>query len=259
MIQGLGECHDERIERSGRWHRELPVGHVDRRIIRADDVHRLSITLFERLCVRVRPVAIDDQRVVSAGFEHGPQLFARHQPSLHAPGIEEQRKASHVAVPKFFPQLEKDRRQLVPLGVEQVHVSVRLAASHRGREVQVELQEVLGQPIGRGINVRDPGNGRRGARRREREVPHVFCAGSAASIERSSRTRYSSPAPKGYRGVNRNAWPTTVVMPVTGGRSSASTAPTKTCKTATRRASSSESNACSSFVERSTRSTLVAG
>ena len=111
---------------------------------------------------RVLPVAIDHQGVVLAGFDGGADFGERGEAALDAAGVEEDREAALVAIPKFLVQFEEGvfDGHSVP---QQVDVLPGIALAHGRGEVDVELERVGGQDSGGRIDLRDVCGGTSGA------------------------------------------------------------------------------------------------
>ena len=149
VVERPGERDGERVARARSRRADLPVGGRQGQLDGQADAHLAAIALFQRLAARVAPGRVDDDRVAPAIANGTPELDVRQNPALHASRIEEHREPGVVVVPEIRVHLQKHVRQRLPLVVDEAHESNRAAARHRGGEVNVKAQQVLGPGLRR--------------------------------------------------------------------------------------------------------------
>src|SRR5262245_38721216 len=99
------------------------------------------------------PLAPDRERVAFARFQRRADLFERADPALDPARIDDQSQPRRRRVPQLFVDLQKWQLDVLAALVAQTNVVVDVPATHRRREVDVELEQVLRQRVGARIDM----------------------------------------------------------------------------------------------------------
>src|SRR5690606_7264042 len=155
VIERLIEMDDERISRPRARQIERPLrriglGHVDR-----TDAEELSHPFGEGRSFRIEPTGIDLEDVLLAVDESRTELLVGQNAALDPSRIEQDRQAHAARIPQLLVDLEEGEIDDASRGVNEAQALPRLPARHRRGEVDVELEEVLGQNARGGIDLLD--------------------------------------------------------------------------------------------------------
>jgi hypothetical protein len=161
-VERFPEVDDEWIVGAGFGKGELPVGRNDGGTVLGDDGEGLAEGAKERGAVGVAPVGIDLEGVGLSGFEGGADFVAREDAALDASGVKEDGEAFGVAVPEFLIDFEEGEFHDRTVGAPKAEVVPGLAGEHGSGELDVELELIGGNIVGRGEDVLDEGGGREG-------------------------------------------------------------------------------------------------
>ncbi len=173
MIERAVEVHDQGVApaRAGRGQRPTVPGAT---------CSRTSGPIWYRCansCRRGRPAesrkrSVDNHPDRPAGLERVAGLVVRDQAALQPGRIEEHGQAAAASVPQLGVDVKKGIVKFFARGVvHDVDVVGRASVAHRGREVHVKAQLVVGNGGGGGIDRRD-GRGGGPARSRARTDRH---------------------------------------------------------------------------------------
>ena len=119
--------------------------------------------LLQGIALGVEPIAVDYQNIAFAFFEGGADFLPRFEAALDPTRVKEESKARLVPIPKLLFQSQEGQIDLLTTGANEMNVLISFSSAHRSGEVDVELEQILGQNITGGINMIDFSSGRRGS------------------------------------------------------------------------------------------------
>ena len=141
---------------------QRPDGRVNGRFIGRAGREGFGEARHDRSAFGVLPLSADGERVAMAFLQDRPQLFSRHGSTLDPTGMEKDGRAGCRRWTRLLLiELQERLFHLDAVIASELEVAVDFAAHQLTREVDVEAERILRQPIGGRVNRRDRDTGSR--------------------------------------------------------------------------------------------------